>query len=203
MKKENKLDRREAVRKMAKSMGLAVTAPSIIAFLQSCESTYDLKWQPKSFNENQAATLSRIADLILPETETLGALKAGVPQKIDGFLTEIMSEMSSKAFLSKMDFLIARCKETMGKTFLDCEKAEQIEFLTKLDQENKKGYPLVWGKDMVKSPPTNFFWQLKSMTIWMYTLNEEVGEQVLNYDPIPGENLSCVPLAEIGRVWSL
>jgi Gluconate 2-dehydrogenase subunit 3 len=39
--------------------------------------------EPQFFNANDFKTISRIADLIIPETDTPGALGAGVPAYID------------------------------------------------------------------------------------------------------------------------
>src|SRR5450432_1341660 len=39
--------------------------------------------QPRFFNDRDFGTISRITDLIIPETETPGAVKAGVPAYLD------------------------------------------------------------------------------------------------------------------------
>ncbi len=32
---------------------------------------------------------------------------------------------------------------------------------------------------------------------------KEIGKNVLNYDPIPGEYLGCIPLSDVVTTWSL
>ncbi len=41
------------------------------------------------------------------------------------------------------------------------------------------------------------------MAIWAYFTSEEIGENVLSYDPIPGKYEPCKPLSEVGNKWSL
>ena len=46
---------------------------------------------------------------------------------------------------------------------------------------------------------------LRNMTVWAYKTTEEIGENVLAYDPIPGVQKGCVSLEEAtgGKSWSL
>ncbi|MEM8909460.1 MAG: gluconate 2-dehydrogenase subunit 3 family protein [Bacteroidota bacterium] len=48
-----------------------------------------------------------------------------------------------------------------------------------------------------------FYRTLKELTLLGYFASEEVGENILKYDPIPGSYSGCVPLADIGIAWSL
>jgi len=47
--------------------------------------------------------------------------------------------------------------------------------------------------------------QLRSMTINAFKTNEYIGENVMAYAPIPGEQKGCVDLMEAtgGKAWSL
>ena len=36
-----------------------------------------------------------------------------------------------------------------------------------------------------------------------YFTSEKIGEEVLSYDPIPGRQEGCVPVEDVGNVWSL
>ena len=40
---------------------------------------------------------------------------------------------------------------------------------------------------------------IRSMTIWGWKESEEIGENVLWYDPIPGQQKGCIPLSEAGN----
>ena len=61
----------------------------------------------------------------------------------------------------------------------------------------------VWGTAVGEQKPVGFYRQLKSQALWAYFSSEEIGKNVLNYDPIPGEYLGCNPVSDVGKVWSL
>ena len=50
-----------------------------------------------------------------------------------------------------------------------------------------------------------FLLSVKEYTLFGYFTSEKVGEDVLNYDPVPGIQIGCLPIEEVpnGRVWSL
>jgi len=39
---------------------------------------------------------------------------------------------------------------------------------------------------------------VRDMAIWAWKNSEEVGENVMWYDPIPGEYIACGPVSELG-----
>jgi len=49
-----------------------------------------------------------------------------------------------------------------------------------------------------------FLISVRRYTLLGYFSSEKVGEEVLNYDPIPGQQLGCIPLKDVpnGRTWS-
>ena len=50
-----------------------------------------------------------------------------------------------------------------------------------------------------------FFFRMKELTFAGYFLSEEIGENILNYQPIPVDYQGCIPIEEAGNglVWSL
>ena len=47
--------------------------------------------------------------------------------------------------------------------------------------------------------------QIRGMSIWAWKNSEEIGENVLVYDPIPGQQIGCGDLQELtgGKDYSL
>jgi hypothetical protein len=45
----------------------------------------------------------------------------------------------------------------------------------------------------------SFLTNIRSMTIWGWKESEEIGENVLWYDPVPGQQKGCIPLSEAGN----
>ncbi len=196
----NEQSRREALKKILWSSGIAVSAPTLTSLLQSCQPALD--WKPMALSSEQARILTTITDVVLPKTASLGGVEAGVPQFIDGILANIYSDGSRNDFLTELEALNENCKENHGKAFSDASDAEQLDYLTRLDKENTPAGPNVWGSDMIKKPPRNFFGQLKGMIVWAFGVSEAVGSEVLSYDPIPGTYLPCMPLEEVGNAWT-
>ena len=49
----------------------------------------------------------------------------------------------------------------------------------------------------------SFFHQMRELTLLGYFTSEQVGKNVLHYDPIPGKFQADIPLAEVGnRAWT-
>jgi hypothetical protein len=63
--------------------------------------------------------------------------------------------------------------------------------------------PKVWGTGVGPQEPVGFYRDLKSAVLYAYFSSEEIGKNVLSYDPIPGEYRGCMPLSEVGNTWSL
>jgi hypothetical protein len=41
--------------------------------------------------------------------------------------------------------------------------------------------------------------EVRSMTIWSWTKTQEIGENFLWYDPVPGVYQGCLPTSEAGN----
>ena len=82
--------RREILRRAAWLLGGAVSAPAALAFLQGCsreESSKAKRYVAEVLSASELTVVSTIADIMIPKTDTSGALDADVPQFIDRALT--------------------------------------------------------------------------------------------------------------------
>jgi hypothetical protein len=53
----------------------------------------------------------------------------------------------------------------------------------------------MWGINLEPdAPKPTFFKIIKSLTIFGFYTSEEIGRNVLSYDPVPGEYIACMPL---------
>jgi len=85
---------------------------------------------PRYFAEAEFRLLSRLADLILPETSTPGAVAAGVPAYIDFVVSQNKGQQN--AFRIGAKWLDAKARSTHGKDFLSLTEGQQIALLTPL-----------------------------------------------------------------------
>ncbi len=106
--------------------------------------------KPQYFQPGEFAVISRIADLIIPPTDTPGAVAAGVPAYID--LVVRKNDQHQAVFREGLAYLTAQA----GGDFLGLSETRQIALLTPLSNAVDRGD--------LKGPGEKFFRAIKSMT---------------------------------------
>jgi len=84
--------------------------------------------KPGYFTETEFEVITRLADLIIPETDTPGALGAGVPAYIDSVVGA--NEELQKIMRPGLASLDEACREAHEQSFTALTKEQQIEILT-------------------------------------------------------------------------
>jgi hypothetical protein len=197
------MERRAAIKRTAIMAGSASLTPSLLALLNSCQKQSRLDWQPVFLNNDQARLISTILDIVLPKTSTPGALEMKVDLFVDSIFAKLYNEEAQTKVIEEMAKFNTASKEKFGHTFADLEHKDQVEMLKIEESKSGKFNGTVWGTAVGKQDPVGFYRSLKSLALWSYFTSEEIGKNVLNYDPVPGEYLGCVPLSDIGNTWSL
>lgn len=197
------MKRREALRKTAVMAGSAGLTPSLVALLQSCQQQTRLDWTPIFLSNEQAVFISTLVDTILPKTGTPGALELNVDIFIDKVFAEMYDEQAQTRVVSEIDNFNADCKQELGKVFAELSPDKRVEVLTGAEANSGKFGGQVWGTAVGTPEPVGFYRSLKSLALWAYFTSEEVGRNILSYDPIPGDYLGCIPLSQVGNTWSL
>jgi hypothetical protein len=85
---------------------------------------------PHFFNEDDFATISRIADLIIPETDTPGAVGAGVPAYIDLVIARNTDQQALVA--DGLRWLNGEAGRVAGKAFIELTEEQQLSILEPL-----------------------------------------------------------------------
>ena len=62
--------------------------------------------------------------------------------------------------------------------------------------------PTVCGGNTREQEPLSFYRKLKGLILLGYYSSEDIGKNVFNYDPVPGKQLGCIPLADVGNSWT-
>ncbi len=110
------------------------------------------------FREPDFATLSRIADLIIPPTDTAGAIQAGVPFYIDRVVSTNAEHQELVA--EGLRYLDAAAQRVDGQTrFVALDEAEQLAILEPLCR--------AYDRDPASTQlarPVQFFGLIKSLT---------------------------------------
>jgi len=204
------MKRREALKNIGFSFGAITMSSTIIGLVQSCSK--GATWEPKFFSVEQADIIAKTLDVMLPKTSGIpGATDLNLTQFIDGYIAVISNENEQKRIKKEIEVYLT--------TTLDVSNKNKVSKLTSKDIDNRLAYYLKaeasqlksWNKGLTEDDPKNdalnysFLKSLRDRGIYAFKISEEIGENVLAYDPYPGEQKGCVDLKETtqGKAWSL
>ena len=197
------MDRRQALKGLGLSMGYMVATPAVLSILQSCKN--DAKaagaWAAEFFTVDEATVVEKLVDLILPPTSDLpGAKDVNVAQFIDLYTSKVVSLEEQDAYRQGLSAVI----NALGKPVKDLKNEDYDALLSKYLKADKDQLAVINNNEAEKAV-LETLGGLRGSAIWAYKTSEKVGEEVLAYDPIPGEQKGCISLEEAtgGRAWSL
>ena len=182
----NPMNRREVLRLLGGVAAMPMLAPLSPESLWELGRTLHTRIGARasqSLDPHQLETVTRIAEMILPETDTPGAASVQVPGFIDLILTEWSTPVEREQFLAGLVDLDARSRRDYGGVFLDLRDGDQEVLLQSLDQ--------VKGTD---GSAEQSFDTLKQLTIYGYFTSERVMKDITREPLIPGRYDGCVPL---------
>ena len=88
---------------------------------------------PRFFTKAELETIMRLADLIIPATDTPGAVAAGVPAYIDFVVTD--NDRLKKLYRDGLAWLDTQARKSGGKRFVDLGESKQVAIMTPLCEE--------------------------------------------------------------------
>ena len=197
------MDRRKALRKTGLFAGATILMPSMLSLFESCKSENRLDWEPLFFTEVEAKTITSLIDMILPRTDTPGGLDVKSDIFIDRVIAKTYDKLGQENIRAEIAAFNENCKSKYGDVFYDLSVADKTSVLNEAEKNSGKFGSGVWGTGVGPQETIGFYRSMKSMAIWAYFTSEEIGENVLSYDPIPGKYEPCKPLSEVGNKWSL
>ncbi|TDI80668.1 MAG: gluconate 2-dehydrogenase subunit 3 family protein [Bacteroidetes bacterium] len=207
------MKRRQALKNIGLGAGFLVASPTIMSLLQSC--TNEPEFNPLFITKGEGHALRRVVDLVIPSDDTVpGAVDVGVHSFIDSFWNEVLPEKEQA--LVKVGFTVFgdKFRSTFDKE-LEAGKPEEFDQLMaqylKTSNEEQKAFGEKMGefysayeKDPTALPDTDaamfsLLSNIRGMTIWSWKTSEQIGENVLWYDPVPGQHKGCLPSSEAGN----
>jgi len=141
----------------------------------------------KALNPHQAATVTALADAIIPPTDTPGAAEAGVPAFIDVIVGEWYDETERTQFLDGLAELDRR-SEAEGGPFVELDEQAKVVLLSQVEAE------AFARRAAEPDAPTPFWLRFKSLTIYGYYHSPAGSLQELDRPVIPGRFIGCEPL---------
>lgn len=179
------MKRRDALKNLGLAAGFAITAPSIFSLLQSCTSAP--AWMPTYFTNDEKEIVVNLVDIILPKTEGApSATEVNVPQFIDKYITEVLNLEDQEAIRVSFTDIITTLKITIETDIRDITTTQYTALLdTHLLVKGEIDEDRLANLEAVQPTKNEFLNQLKYLTITAYVTSEEIGENVLMYDPVP------------------
>ena len=191
MSTDNKIDRKEAIKRAGLLLGGVVFAPNILGVLNGCTATPG-DWTPTLFSNDQARIVTALADVILPADESPAASELGVPEFIETMVDEVYSEVQQREFLEGLDKFADDYRADIQSEFADGNDTDKYDFTY---HQNR----LAVEEDPASNP---FFLSFKELTLLGYFTSEVGASEVLRYQAVPGNYEGCIPYDEVGKTWA-
>ena len=191
------MDRRKALKNIGNGIGAIAVTPAVVSLFQSCQTsaTYNPLFIPK----DDFKIISNLMEMIIPKTDIPGAIELKLPEFVDAYIDAVWGEKEKTDFTETWEGFISASTKAAGK--------ENENDLSAADWDAQLAKYLKPGNDIPVDEilASQFVNQLRSLTVNAFKTNEFIGEEVLAYAPIPGEQKGCVDLMEAtgGKAWSL
>ena len=133
--------RRDALR-MIGAIGVNCFVPGSVDAQHTHSSTTDatvLPSDPQFFKGKEWAMVRVIADLIIPRTETPGALDVGAPLYIDLMVSRTSAQQ--ELFHSGLEWIASEAESRFDRPFTDLRPEQQLEILMPLSDAIDRGKP--------------------------------------------------------------
>jgi hypothetical protein len=155
------------------------------------------------FTPGQRKIVAAMTEIIIPRTDTPGAIDAGVPRYIELMAANWMNDEERAIFNAGLKDIETRIPAEFGKPFDQLDAAQQLAIMEALEEAASDSPWFEFGNTMrefISDAP--FICQLKELTVWGFFTSEEGGSQVLRYDPMPMFFNGDIPLASDDSSWT-
>jgi len=146
---------------------------------------------PGYFDANEMALIAALAQTIIPQTETAGAVEAGVPATLQGLATEWGDDAFRQYWRDGLTGLNEALSAEAGGSFESLPVNERQTTLAAFDAS-------VFAGDI----ENGFYRDFKSTLVQAYYMSEPGATEELAYEPVPGEWIGCVSLSDYPKTWA-
>jgi Gluconate 2-dehydrogenase subunit 3 len=193
------VDRREFLESIA---GISALLPGLSllplqqqAFAAGVHARASAQTGLRTLTPAQDATVSCIAEILLPQTDTVGATEVGVNRFIDLLLTESMTERDRERFLEGLAAIEARSRSLHGVPVVSARKEDQEALIRSLDETLPPRSPTRAEQAALDRQPMTAergYELLKRLVVFAYFTSEPVAKDLINAPIIPGRYDGCV-----------
>lgn len=170
------MDRRELLRGLGTAAAAALMlAPEDARAAWARVASHGRPAQARRFTDAQLALVATLGDLILPRTDTPGAVDVGVPAFVEALVGGSWPDDDRTRFLAGLDALHAHLGNATGSVL--SSRIDEIERQTDRGAE-----------------PVRTYWRLKSLIVHGYFTSAPVMKNVLHVQVIPGRFDGAAPM---------
>jgi hypothetical protein len=141
---------------------------------------------PAVLSTEQFTLLAQVVDVIIPATDTPGALGAGVPEFIRQMLADWGSIETRQSIVGVLEGIERQAWHKHGRGFLELPDELRLDVMRAVDENGFVRQDAAWRK---------FKW----LVLVGYYQSEIGATQELRFELVPGAWRSNVPLVEVGR----
>lgn len=189
--------------------GLMVSAAALSGGLAACSpgsAVPLLDAAPKNLQMSQFQLLARISDLLIPETDTPGALAAGATEFVDELLSDWAQAQTRLDLEAALELIDMRANTDHGALFLDLSDDAQVAVLqaheaacfSAIDDPSSANDSAEMRGDGIAG-----YRNLKRLIYRGYYHSEIGCTEELQFELIPGPEARIdAPLSEVGKTWA-
>jgi gluconate 2-dehydrogenase gamma chain len=204
------MNRREALIRVAALMGGTLSAAALLALERvyaagngPAAGANNGAPAPPTLNASQKATVSAVVNVMIPRTDTPGALDVGVPALIDLMLRDVYTQSDRDRYLTGLADLDAAASSETGQKFVTLESKQQLALVRKFhDAAVAEERQQRSAHAHLERP---FILMTKELTLLGFFTSEVGATQVLQYVAVPGSYHGCLPLEKAGngKTWAV
>jgi hypothetical protein len=180
--------RRHALLKLGALCGLALGGDVLAAVTAPKRGA-----RPEFLSRDELALTGVLAELIIPQTETPGALAVDAHHTVDHLLAVCTPAPEQAAFRAGLARVDALAQAQTGKRFSALPAARQVALLRALDT----------GSAPFTADDRAFFRQLKGLVAFAYYTSEAGASRELAYLPVPGGYNGHLKVTPSTRTWAI
>ena len=210
------MKRRLALQRVALIVGGVVSAPSLLAILNSCKSPSDSAASTFNLAKDYQTLLAEITEVIIPKTDTPGAKDTKTSEIMEVLLRDCYSEEQQTHFIAGLKTTEEEAQK-LGGSFVSLSEADKLKVVLTMQEKAKEETEALKKKEVEQidsesgqkkenlikeEPPIPFFNIVKDLTIFGYYSSEYGVTKAYDYLPVPGRFDGCITVGPDTRSYS-
>lgn len=185
------MNRRELLKNATILLGAAVSSSVSNAVIAGVGGSNSAIGKGK-LSEQQMTDIAILSEMIVPTTDTPGAIAAGVPDFINIIFSQWFRRDEQVAFTEALVALTMESQMNYRSDFVDCSPKQQDILLKKAEQ----------AAENAESALGHLYSSMRELTVLGFYTSHVGATQELQYNPVPLSYKGDYLFKDIGKQWS-